>query len=62
MPQYAVGHESRMEKLKQSLTEEYPQIKLVGSSYDGISIPDCISQGKKAALEMIESIFEKQFI
>lgn len=62
MPQYAVGHESRMEKLKQSLTKEYPQIKLVGSSYDGIGIPDCISQGKKAALEMIESIFEKQFI
>ena len=60
MPQYTVGHDSRMEKLKSNLQELYPNLQLVGSSYEGISIPDCVAQGKKAAVEMLESIFEKQ--
>ncbi|HWL26257.1 MAG TPA: protoporphyrinogen oxidase [Ureibacillus sp.] len=58
MPQYTVGHERRMEKLKNNLHEQYPNIQLVGSSYEGISIPDCVSQGKKAAKEMLDRIFK----
>lgn len=60
MPQYTVGHEMRMDQVKNSLYEQFPNIRLVGSSYEGISIPDCVSQGKNVATEMLESMFEKQ--
>lgn len=49
MPQYAVGHESRMAMLKQQFYEEYPNVTLAGSSYEGISIPNCVMQGKQVA-------------
>nr|WP_198044703.1 protoporphyrinogen oxidase [Lysinibacillus timonensis] len=62
MPQYTVGHELRIEKMKEKLAKELPQVKLVGSSYEGISVPACISQGKKVALEMIESLLKSQLI
>ncbi|WP_179966062.1 MULTISPECIES: protoporphyrinogen oxidase [Lysinibacillus] len=60
MPQYTVGHDQRMEEIKHQLYSEFPNINLVGSSYEGISIPDCIAQGKKAALEMLEEMFQFQ--
>lgn len=49
MPQYAVGHESRMAMLKQQFYEEYPNVTLAGSSFEGISIPNCVMQGKQVA-------------
>ncbi|SOC40095.1 protoporphyrinogen oxidase [Ureibacillus acetophenoni] len=60
MPQYTVGHDERMQQVKNSLYEQFPNIHLVGSSYEGISIPDCVFQGKNVALEMLENMFEKQ--
>lgn len=61
MPQYTVGHEKRMEKVNEQLNEAFPQVKLVGNSYQGISIPDCVAQGKQAAYEMLDTILEMQF-
>ena len=58
MPQYTVGHDMRMESLRNNLLELSPNIRLVGSSYEGISVPDCVTQGKNAAKEMFESIFK----
>ena len=60
MPQYTVGHEKRMKEIKEQLHQEFPNVKLVGSSYEGISVPDCVSQGKEAALEMLEEMFQFQ--
>ncbi|WP_199677390.1 protoporphyrinogen oxidase [Lysinibacillus yapensis] len=60
MPQYTVGHEERMDLLREQLYPDFPNVKLVGSSYEGISVPDCVSQGKKAAEEMLKEIFEMQ--
>lgn len=62
MPQYTVGHESRMEKLKKNIKNQLPNVRLVGSSYEGISVPDCVTQGKKAATEMLENIFKDSII
>lgn len=62
MPQYTVGHEKRMESMKEQLEEEFPNVKLVGSSYEGISVPDCVSQGKSVADEMLNKMFEMQLI
>ncbi|SOC16878.1 oxygen-dependent protoporphyrinogen oxidase [Ureibacillus xyleni] len=60
MPQYTVGHEKRIEHIKEQLYTDFPNVKLVGSSYDGISVPDCVSQGKKAAQELLKEMFQFQ--
>ncbi|HWL13474.1 MAG TPA: protoporphyrinogen oxidase [Ureibacillus sp.] len=60
MPQYTVGHDKRMESIRQQLYAEYPNVKLVGSSYEGISVPDCVLQGKTVAEELLKEMFELQ--
>ena len=62
MPQYTVGHDARLQQLKQELYNEFPHVKLVGSSYEGISIPDCVEQGRNAAQEMLNTLFKTQTV
>ena len=62
MPQYTVGHDERLESVRKLLHSEFPKVKLAGSSYGGISVPDCISQGKQAALQLIEEIFQYEVV
>ena len=62
MPQYTVGHDARLQQLKQELYNEFPHVKLVGSSYEGISIPDCVEQGRNAAQEMLNTIYKTQTV
>lgn len=62
MPQYTVGHDARLLQLKQELYNEFPYIKLIGSSYEGISIPDCVEQGRNAAQEMLGTICKTQTV
>ncbi|MGX9135864.1 protoporphyrinogen oxidase [Rummeliibacillus sp. JY-2-4R] len=57
MPQYTIGHRKRVEQAKKELHEAYPTIRLAGMSYEGISLTDCIKQGKRAAKEVLASIF-----
>lgn len=52
MPQYVVGHRQWLAHLRRHLASEWPGVHLVGASYDGLAIPDCISQGKRAAEEL----------
>ncbi|MBD3110222.1 protoporphyrinogen oxidase [Bacillus sp. AGMB 02131] len=54
MPQYTVGHKQRIEQLKLDLHNELPGILLTGSSYEGLGIPDCISQGEAAVGQVLE--------
>ena len=49
-------------KNKNELYNEFPFIKLVGSSYEGISIPDCVEQGRNAAQEMLNTLFKTQTV
>ncbi len=56
MPQYVVGHEQRLQQLKDELSDAFPHVYLVGSSYEGISMPDCIKQGHKIAQELLNSM------
>ena len=62
MPQYTVGHEERMQQMKQELGREFPNVMLVGSSYEGISVPDCIEQGREAAISMLNKIMETKTV
>ncbi|MDX1770382.1 MAG: protoporphyrinogen oxidase, partial [Planococcaceae bacterium] len=56
-PQYMVGHKERVAKAKKELHEHFPMIKLAGSSYEGLGLPDCVDQGKAAGNEIIEELF-----
>jgi oxygen-dependent protoporphyrinogen oxidase len=48
MPKYTVGHLDCMAKLDATL-EKHPGLYLVGSSYKGIGIGDCINRAQMAA-------------
>ncbi|GAA0324792.1 protoporphyrinogen oxidase [Bacillus carboniphilus] len=52
MPQYLVGHVERITEVKEQLSRQKPGIYLCGAGYEGVGIPDCIEQGKKAADQM----------
>lgn len=56
MPQYTVGHSERIQALKQQLADEYPYLYLGGSSYEGVSIPSCVKQGRQIAYAYIGAI------
>ncbi|EDW5948380.1 protoporphyrinogen oxidase, partial [Salmonella enterica subsp. enterica serovar Enteritidis] len=60
MPQYTVGHEAMIERVKKELQEHFPTVKLSGSSFEGISIPECVEQGKNVANEILMEMFEQQ--
>ena len=52
MAQYAVGHKSRMARINARIAA-LPGLRLVGSAYDGIGVPDCIRLGRNAAKELV---------
>ncbi|WP_078548326.1 protoporphyrinogen oxidase [Litchfieldia alkalitelluris] len=54
MPQYAVGHLERLNKIRVSLKEELPGVFLAGGSYNGLGIPDCIDQGEAAVQKVLD--------
>lgn len=62
MPQYTVGHDERVQQMKQELYEKFPNVLLVGSSYEGISVPDCVEQGREAAGSMLNTIFKTEAV
>lgn len=53
MPQYTIGHVERINKARRELSESLPGVYLVGSSFEGVGLPDCIEQGEKAAFETL---------
>ncbi|MCR2821065.1 protoporphyrinogen oxidase [Lederbergia panacisoli] len=54
MPQYTVGHKERIEEMKKNLQEDMPGVFMAGSSFEGLGLPDCIDQGKKAVQEVLQ--------
>lgn len=54
MPQYPVGHLERLHHIRDELAQAMPGVFLAGSGYQGVGIPDCIGQGKKAAEQMMQ--------
>lgn len=53
MPRYTVGHLSRMEELEKEAAR-YPGLHLIGCSYRGIGIGDCIHNAQIAADKILE--------
>lgn len=53
---YVVGHQAWVKDVKQKLQTNLPGVLVAGASYDGVGVPDCIAQGKKAVSELIASV------
>lgn len=58
MPQYTVGHNSRMKLIKEDVSKAFPNVLLCGSSYEGVSMPNCVKQGREAAQEIIYKLLQ----
>jgi oxygen-dependent protoporphyrinogen oxidase len=54
MPQYEVGHLTRVEEIERAVGE-IPSFAIAGAAYRGVGIPDCIRSGEGAA----DAIFAK---
>ncbi|HYL93186.1 MAG TPA: protoporphyrinogen oxidase [Alphaproteobacteria bacterium] len=52
LPQYEVGHLERVAELEKQL-EGLPGLHIIGNSFYGIGIPDCIKSGRLAAEKVI---------
>lgn len=57
-PQYTVGHNERIAKIRAKMHDELPGIYLAGSSFEGVGVPDCIEQGEKAVGHVLEFLAE----
>ncbi|MGG4144106.1 protoporphyrinogen oxidase [Paenibacillus algorifonticola] len=58
MPQYPVGHLEQLARLREGLAASHPGLWLCGSGYEGVGLPDCIGQGRRAAEALL--LFFKQ--
>jgi len=54
-PQAFVGHQALVDGIEALLPAG---LWVAGSSYRGIGVPDCIRQGRQAADQVIEHLFE----
>ncbi len=57
MPQYTIGHLTRLEEARQQL-KRFDGLYLVGAGYRGIGIPDCIRDGGEAAASAVRYLQE----
>ncbi|MCM2387071.1 protoporphyrinogen oxidase [Streptomyces albipurpureus] len=52
LPQYPVGHLSRIARIHQEIAK-LPGLVVCGAAYDGVGIPACIAGGQRAAEEIL---------
>lgn len=52
LPQYAVGHLDRMERLEERV-RSVPGLHLIGNAYYGVGLPDLVKQGREAARRIL---------
>ena len=51
MPRYTVGHLGRVATIEAAMTA-WPAVVVAGASYRGMGLPDCITQGQAAAVQV----------
>ncbi len=54
MPQYLVGHQRRAAAIREA-AQRWPGLRVIGSYFDGVGIPDCIRHANQAASELVRS-------
>jgi len=55
MPQYTIGHPERLATIR-AREAEHDGLFLAGCSYAGVGVPDCLKNGKAAALEAYDYV------
>lgn len=58
MPQYHVGHLTRVERLEAAVCR-WPGLALAGNAWHGVGVPDCIRSGDEAARSILSNLFPK---
>jgi protoporphyrinogen/coproporphyrinogen III oxidase len=53
MPQYSLGYPERIDKINERVAA-HDGLFLAGASYGGVGVPDCMNNGRNAALEALE--------
>jgi oxygen-dependent protoporphyrinogen oxidase len=59
LPQYAVGHLSRVQSVLDAATA-LPALGLAGAAYEGVGIPACIASGRRAARHVLAEVRQRQ--
>lgn len=52
IPQYIVGHCDRVEKIRRYVDDNRLGLVLIGASFDGVSVNDCIHNATKAVEQL----------
>jgi oxygen-dependent protoporphyrinogen oxidase len=52
LPQYSTGHLERVTEMEKILAD-MPGLQMIGNSFHGVGIPDCVNSGKVAAEKII---------
>ena len=52
MPQYHVGHVERVEEIREA-ESQMENFALAGNGFDGVGIPDCIRNARRAAKRLL---------
>ena len=55
MPQYTVGHQNRIARIRDALTA-CPGLTVTGAAYNGVGIPDCISDALTTARSVLAAL------
>lgn len=55
LPQYALGHRARVERIR-STVAELPRIELCGAAYDGVGLAACVADGTSAAGRVLAAL------
>lgn len=55
MPQYTIGHPERIKTINDQLAS-HDGLFVAGASYKGVGIPDCMNNGRNAALAALEYV------
>lgn len=53
MPQYNVGHRAGIKAVREYVAENYPNLHLIGTPFDGIGIPDGVKQAKELVEKLV---------
>nr|XP_041577055.1 protoporphyrinogen oxidase isoform X3 [Taeniopygia guttata] len=55
IPQYTLGHWERLERIQRFLKEQQLPLSLIGASYSGVSVNDCIASAEAAVGRILGS-------
>lgn len=59
LPQYAVGHRQKLERINLAMRDQ-PRLALCGASYDGVGVAACVGSAYEAAGRVANSTLELQ--